>query len=126
MRALKIGIIMLLVIILLISCGISFLHGFTNDFNIILKEAQDKYNSNDREGALQKIDESSAFLDKYHDILCIILDHSDVTEAQVSLLKLTVFAKSDEDEYFNAECNALMSRVDNMYSSEKLNIANVF
>lgn len=126
MRALKVGITMLLVIIIGICCGISFLHGYTDKFNDSLKEVSEMYFDGDSAGAKDKIEELKDYLEKYHDILCIILDHADVTETQVSLLRMSVFIESGESGLFSAECEALMSRVDNMYSSEKLNIANVF
>ena len=126
MKALKIGIIMLLVVAILISCGIFFLYNFTTDFNSVLYEAQKLYNAGSYEEAKQKIEFLTSFLDKYHNFLCVMLDHREVTDAQVSLSKLLVFSVSDEAEYFNAECSSLMLRVENMYSSEKLNLANIF
>jgi len=126
MKALNMGIIMIVIIVIVIYSGISFLHDFSEDFNQTLAQAQSQYDLGNKEEAARKLDELKKTMDKSYTLLCIMLDHRDVTESEMSLLRLTEYVKTDDKILFNAECSALIARIDNIYTSEKLNISNVF
>lgn len=126
MKALNLGIIMIIVIIMVIHSGIGYIRTFSDEFNKTLALAQAEYNIGESESAAKKLDELKISLGRSYTLLCVILDHNDVMESELSLLRLTEYVKTDDKTLFNAECSSLIARIDNIYASEKLNVANIF
>ncbi|MBQ1435779.1 MAG: DUF4363 family protein [Clostridia bacterium] len=125
MKALSAGVIMLIAVLALIWCGVSFLHGYTEDFEAALYEAQENYISGDRDAALESIRRLKIKEDGARDVLCMMIDHSEVAQVDMSILRLMALCKSDDKKGFETEISVLRVRVNNMYASERLSWANV-
>ncbi|MBQ3380102.1 MAG: DUF4363 family protein [Clostridia bacterium] len=125
MKALSAGVVMLIGVLILIWCGVSFIQGYTENLEAHLTEAHDNFVSGDKKAALESIRELKRYSDSSRDVLCMMIDHSEITQIDMSILRLLELSLSDDDKGFETEIRMLSARVRNIYSSEKLSWANV-
>ena len=125
MKALSIGIAMLIGITAVIWYGVAYLKSYAADTDSALHVICSDYDAGDKQAALEKIGALKERADGAHDTLCMMIDHAQVAEADASILRLEELCMSDDAKAFHTECRILAARVRNMYMSEKLSLANV-
>ncbi|MBR2741971.1 MAG: DUF4363 family protein [Clostridia bacterium] len=125
MKALSIGIAMLIGIMAVIWYGVSYLQSYAADIECALDGVCSAYDAGDKQAALEMIGALKERADGAHDILCMMIDHAQVAEADASVLRLEELCMADDAKAFHTECRILAARVRNMYLSEKLSLANV-
>ena len=126
MKALITSVSLLLIMVIVISFGMFFLRTQTEDYTAMLEEIKQQYHDGNPQKAGELLDELSRKFEDNHDIISMLVNHVEVTKAETSLAKLKEYLINDSKDLFDAEHGALTLTIDNLYSSEVLNLPNLF
>ena len=126
MKALITSVSLLIAMVGVITWGNIYLHNHTAEYTAMLTEIKQEYEQGEKQKAVDKAQE---LIDKFEDsrsVTSMVINHTEVNRAESGIAKLHAYLKNDSKDLFDAEYESLMFIIDNLYSSEVLNLPNLF
>lgn len=126
MKTFVFSISVLLIMIILVLMAMSFLHNNIEFFLSLLDKTRQQYFNNDVNAAKETLKNLTEKYDKLRPVFSVLINHNEISKVEISLLKIKSYLENNELALFEAEYQSLVFVLKNIYSSEILNLANLF